>query len=522
MRNALSELASINSQTSAHLREILESLGVQSNYGNGAAKSSARGTAHFTAFHPENTCLRFPPLTVRFFQDAVKFSVFTNAEAQEISFQMAACCRRLAQEYKGAFSTTLGSGVFRDFLTGSASRNDFLHKESVHGWCVDAFAADFPWPVMPDIHLRTTGYRLATVSKRALLGRGRGSFLRFMHAVDIAAFGACTGLSVKDASEALSWLHEPPGSQEPEDIVLTPDGTAERLIMPFFSYGFQGAVFGFFNGLQPDQKEHVFKALILFGQSLADNYAYFRRNDCLRKVQQSRDAASLASALLGVMSPVETLIVEKDGRFHAYSLEREDGYWAGYVEHRGHGAAELSRELLLEGKCSQLEQSCLGERFRLIVKPVQDQQSLDPVFSWISLQARLSEILHVPGAAARSDPLTLEMLMAQKEALESKIVRSGHEGVERSRGDFGRLKRLCIIELIIENFERGEIELTNNTLKSRLEKKLGPRASVKLNGYQIAGRALQRVRNEFSEDFRSCVKFDPAGHNKVRLSWTRE
>jgi hypothetical protein len=44
---------------------------------------------------------------------------------------------------------------------------------------------------------------------------------------------------------------------------------------------------------------------------------------------------------------------------------------------------------------------------------------------------------------------------------------------------------------------------------------------MKLNGYQIAGRALQRVKNEFSEDFRRCVKFDPAGPNKVRLSWTQ-
>ncbi len=388
MRHALGELASINSQTSAHLREILERLGVQSNYGNGAAELSARGTAYFTAFHPEYTCLRFPPLTVRFFQDAVKFNVFTNSEAQEISFQMAACCRRIAQEYKGIFSTTLGSGIFKDFLTGGATRNDFLHKESVHGWCVDAFAAEFPWPVMPDIHLSTTGYRQATLSKRGILGRGRGPLLRFMHAVDIAAFGACTGLSVKDAGLALSWLQEPPSLAEPEDLVLMPQGDAERLIMPFFSFGFQGVVFGLFNGLQAAQKEHVLKALVLFGQSLADNYACLRRNDCLRKMQQNRDAGSIASAFLGVVSPVEHLVVEKDGRFHAYSLDREDNYWAGYREHRGQAAAELSRELEYEGKSSKLDQNYMGDRFRLIVKPVQDRESLDPVFTWISLQAK--------------------------------------------------------------------------------------------------------------------------------------
>lgn len=91
MRNALSELASINSQTSAHLREILESHGVSFNYDGKTPSSRARGTAYFTAFDPDYTCLRFPPLTVRFFQDAVKFNVFTSADAQEISFQVARC-----------------------------------------------------------------------------------------------------------------------------------------------------------------------------------------------------------------------------------------------------------------------------------------------------------------------------------------------------------------------------------------------------------------------------------------------
>jgi hypothetical protein len=65
-----------------------------------------------------------------------------------------------------------------------------------------------------------------------------------------------------------------------------------------------------------------------------------------------------------------------------------------------------------------------------------------------------------------------------------------------------------------------QIELTNHTLKSRLEKKLGPRAPMKLNGYQIAGRALQRVQNEFGEEFRRSVKFEAIGPYKVRLSWT--
>ena len=195
MRNALSELASVNSQTSAHLREILESHGVTSN-GNKSAKSSARGTAYFTAFDPDYTCLRFPPLTVRFFQDAVKFNVFTSADAQEISFQVALCCQRYGQEYKGAFSANLSSGIFGDFLTGAMTRNGFLYRESVYGWCVDAFAAHMPWPVIPDFHLRLTGYRPASVSKQGILGRGRGAFLRFVNAIDIAALGACGGLSV--------------------------------------------------------------------------------------------------------------------------------------------------------------------------------------------------------------------------------------------------------------------------------------------------------------------------------------
>ncbi len=510
MRSALGELASVNSQTSAHIRNILEELGVQSTYGNGTGKSSARGTAYYTAFYPEHTCLRFPPLTVRFFQDAVKFNVLSTIDAQEISYQMAQCCRSLSQDYKGAFSATLSSGVFKEFLTAGSNRSDFLHRESVHGWCVDAFAAEFPWPVMPHIHLRATWYRPVAVSKRAILGRPQGSYLRFTSAIDIAVFSAVTGLSVKDAGQALSWLQEQPSRQDLEDTVLAPNNSAERLVIPFFSYGFQGAVFGLFTGLQSSQKGPISKALVEFGQSLSDNYACLRRNDCLRKIQQKRDAASFANALLGVVSPVEHLVVEKDGRHHAYSLKREDGYWAGYQEHRGNAAADLGKELKHDGKCSVIEHSFMGDRFRLIVKPVQDRDSLDPIFTWISLQARLSEILHVPVQAGDSRPLTLNALLSLKEALESKFAPSGQEAGNRSRGDLGRLKRLCIVKSILENFERGEIEITNHTLKVRLERKLGPRAPMKLNGYQIAGRALERVKAEFSEEFRKCVNFEPA------------
>ena len=206
MRNALSELASINSQTSAHLREILESHGVSFNYSD---TSRARGTAYFTAFDPDGTCLRFPPLTVRFFQDAVKFNVFTSADAQEISFQVARCCQKHGREYKGAFSGNLSSGIFGDFLTGAMTRNGFLYKESVYGWCVDAFAAHMLWPVIPDFHLRVSGYRPVAITKQGILGRGRGPFLRFVNAVDIAALGACGGLSVNSLMLALSWLNEP-------------------------------------------------------------------------------------------------------------------------------------------------------------------------------------------------------------------------------------------------------------------------------------------------------------------------
>ena len=316
----------------------------------------------------------------------------------------------------------------------------------------------------------------------------------------------------------MSWLGEPASAASEDDLSSVVSGTWERLVLPFFSYGFQGTVFGCFAGLSPAQKDPVFNAFVQFGQSLSDAYASLRRNDCIQILKRDRDAASIASAFLNVVSPVEHLIVEKDGKFCSYSLRREDGYWAKYLELRGPPAAELSHEVAHQDKCFTLQQNYMGDRFRLLIKPVQDSESLDPLFTWISLEARLSEALHVQGAVGANDPLSLSMLTSIKEALESKSMH-GPETTSRSRGDIGRLKRLCIIELIIENFERGEVELTNHTLKARLEKKLGPRAPLKLNGYQIAGRALQRVQNEFGEEFRRSVKFEAVGSYKVRLSW---
>ena len=83
------------------------------------------------------------------------------------------------------------------------TRNGFLYKESVYGWCVDVFAAHTPWPLRPDFHFRLTGYRpAARVSRQGLLGLA--PFLRFVTAIDIAALGACGGLSVANVRQALS------------------------------------------------------------------------------------------------------------------------------------------------------------------------------------------------------------------------------------------------------------------------------------------------------------------------------
>ncbi len=369
MTGALDKLASINHQSSTHLLDVLETLSVYSNSRSDGA--AARGTAYFAAFHPECTCLKVPPLAVRFFQDAVKFNVLSNTEAQEISFKMAHCCRTLGQKYDGAFSNILKTGVFRDFLSSELSLNDFLRKELVHGWCGDAFAAASAWPIIPDLHLRAAGYFSANLSRRNILTYGPGPYLRFMNAVDIAVLGAWIGFSVRDVSQALSWLLEPGNANGAEDIVLWPSRATDRIMIPLFSCGFQGAVFGFFTGLSPAQKEQVLKTVLHFGQSVADNYAFLRRNDCLETLRAGRDAKSVASALLRVVSPIEHLVVEVNGRFSSYSLEREDGYWAGYRQEVGHNAADLDRKLAFESGSLRFDQRYMGETFRVTLKPLQ-------------------------------------------------------------------------------------------------------------------------------------------------------
>ena len=202
MRDALDELASINSQSSTRIRGVLEGLGVPSHTQVRGKDRGASGSVYFAAFHPQYTCLKLPPLTVRFFQDAVKFNVLTNVEAQEISFKLAQCCKTLRQQYDGVFSPILNTGVFNDFLSSELSLNDFLRKESVYGWCGDAFAAASAWPVMPQIHLQAAGYFPANLSRRNILTHGAGPYLRFMNAIDTALLGAWIGYSVTDVSRS--------------------------------------------------------------------------------------------------------------------------------------------------------------------------------------------------------------------------------------------------------------------------------------------------------------------------------
>ena len=243
--------------------------------------------------------------------------------------------KKHGREYKGAFSGNLSSGIFGDFLTG-ADDAQWLLVQGVGLWLVRgrvcrslvlACHSGFSFAggvVIAPSPLRNRGYwdgdegRFAFRQRRR--HRGFGRLWRPQRQQPDAGF-----IVVKRTFDC----HQDDGHRPSGGGRV---GAAHHA--PLFFLRISRSGFWLLHGPPCPPKESVFKALVQFGQSLSDAYASLRRSDCLQVLRRDRDVNSIASAFLKVVSPVEHLIVEKDGKFCSYSLEREDGYWAGYRELR--------------------------------------------------------------------------------------------------------------------------------------------------------------------------------------------
>ena len=166
-------------------------------------------------------------------------------------------------------------------------------------------------------------------AKRAALARVDACFVRL-------------GFCVESITKILSTLQSNLSAGHPK----IPQISGYRMIMPFFSNGFQGAIVGFFFGIDNATAELIRNELMQFGQTLADKWALLRQQSFNLVILNSGDPKQVAEGLLKIVSPVDYIVVDCAGRSAGYRLRREESYFAGYERLRGLETSRLTSKAL--------------------------------------------------------------------------------------------------------------------------------------------------------------------------------
>ncbi len=465
IKRQLDELGVLNSVCLPRLHKLLRETHGLRLWPDDTTTNGSRGTAIFAAFDPWDTCLRIVPRSFRYFRTAERQGLVSFKDSLAISRSLIDCCSYLQQRYRGHFSHFFDLPEIKPFMGGQLDDASLLDTESVAagGACADIFYATVPWPLRPRHHLLSR--TLPQISFQA--SQAAEPFTAITDAIEYASWGPWLGLSVTEVCNILSHLKTatpPPPSQA---YVLP----GRRMLIPFFSQGYQGLVVGFFTGVGNDQAELVRTELLQFGQTLADRWSLMRWRRFWESLRKQDSPRQLASAILQLVSPVSYLIMETSSSIEGYKLRDEETYWAGYRTL----SAEEARMLCTRPAEIKLNGTLLPGA-SVTIKLLPDYPMLDQEFT----KARIDMLLHSPlelFTPVRESSLTLETLKEMRSSLDT-----------RSNGGprpLSQRRQMYVLDKIIKNYTTGAIAVTNSELLRYLKTK----TDNVPNGYQISSHA---------------------------------
>ena len=454
-----------------------------------------RGTAIFSAYDPWNTCLRVVPGSFRYFGAAQKQGIINGRESLELSLALIDCCRNLKSRYQGHFSYFYNSPKVLSFLNCQTDI-DVLHLlELVEGACADVLYGCVPWPVRPEHHLIARTLRSITFARSAT----EEPFSQTMDAIEFACWGPWIGFSPQNVKDILAELQSTPpgedGTQQRSDLSVA----GRRMMLPFFSNGFQGIVVGFFIGIDDIAAEHIRTELMQYGQTLADKWSMLRRRHFTEVLKESRSAEHIAEFLVQLVSPVDYVIVRSSDQISGYRLRREGSYWAGHES--------IEREMLLHLAQQKADIRLGGGEIPGIeaaIKTLSGYSMLDPVLTHARLEMILQHHVEPQAAGPAKSLLTFDALQNLQDLLREKA--------NSGRPSQATLRQQFVVDKVMRNFKSGQISISNNELKSFFEKAMHVDRSM--NGYQISSHI-----GDIEKIFEGTVKITKT-RNSIKLKWS--
>lgn len=488
VQKQLAVLGELNASCSQHLSKLLRANhGIRMWLDDDSSQTALRGTAIFAAYDPWDACLRVVPNSFKYFHAADKLRIINLQEGLRLSRALIRCCLVLRPQYRGRFSSFFDHPEVAPFFSCSDD-DQLLNMENRKGAaCPDVFYQAAPYPVRPDHHL------VARTLRRISVGEAfpTTAFTATIDAIEFACWGPWIGFKPKDLCDVIASLQPKPNIRRPENLNV--EGL--KMMIPFFSQGFQGIVVGFFIGINDHTAELVRTELLQFGQTLADTWSLLRTGNFWENIKDYRgDIKQLAFAIINLVSPVEYIIVTVKDQEVGYKFVKEDEYWAGF---RQLNTDEIS--VLKEQSSDIILEDILFEKSRIVIKLLSNYTVFDRFFTSKRIEMLLRHPLDLIPRESRN-PLTLESVSQKIKILQGRIA---------EKPSIAGCRQLFVAEKISKTFKTGTTSISNSELKRHLE---GMKFKV-INGYQISSHTA-----EIQKLFNNVITVEKSA-NGVNLRW---
>ena len=430
---------------------------------------------------------------------AERSGLIETSDAALLSYTLLRHGADLAAIYDGHFRSYFDDPRIRTILS---QRDELEHLSSsglaVSGAWVDRFYETCPMPLIPERHLESQTFQNIAPSDDAEIEfYAKTPWLAWAEALDLITMGPWLGLHAQEVVDILNTLRDLAVRKQRGYPSVGKRVLGEKVVIPFFSNGLQGVVFGFFHGVDQSQKELMHTTLVQFGQTLADTYASLRLRRLTETIGETTHLDGLAREILYVVSPVRKLILSRERGRIGYALAKEHNYWAGYRTLATSG--DFERDPTAMGFTMD------GPRgIAIYIEPLTDVPNFHHEFTHIRIEMCLRRCfthMHEESSPALSNGHLSDL----HSELSAAVV---EEGVS-----IAKLRQYYIISRVQAHWEAGRVSVTNLEMKRFLERQLGKEVR---NGYQVTSYVA-----EVDKIFDGKVMIQKT-RNSLSLTWSAQ
>ncbi len=503
-RSAL--LDGLNSHCGAELSKEFAKLGIFAWYDSSVPRSACRGGAFFATYDPIETCFRLFPSSTRYFQASVLANLIPPKQAVALSSPLIDLSAQILPSYEGRFANELKTSLIRRYIGNDCNAAEFSLLEAQMGLFPDVLYGAAP-RLSALRHFREGEFSAIALKKDEIFKHAQCPVAALGIAAELVSLGPGLNLNPRTIKTVLEWIREAVGLPGKRSGTIYQNLHAERIVIPTFSHGLQGIVFGFFHNLEENKKGFVRNLLHQFGQRMADAAAFFRQKRFIRATERIITVREFTLSLLEFLSPVEHLTAKIGGEYQGYHLRQEGECWHGYRKLNQAEANALSNDA--DNEIVDLVIS--EQKLRIYVKYLTSFAAIESALTWLKANICIERVAATPISQPRMLPLQLTNLEAVSATLNHQI--------DEGYGVYVACRNLYVIECMRRNYATGETTLTNSRCQEFMRKRL---AKSNVTGYQVCGKALDKLKLDFNRLLPDQIAFEPLASRAARARWHQE